>query len=235
MKWVRDNTRRFQHRPYYAQHEIDVQCEDIVSRFLKSKEGPPSYPISTDDLTVMIEQGVSTLDLYANLSAEGPDIEGLSEFRRGSKPSVRIARYLSEQPSRENRLRSTLAHEYGHVIFHTFLWMMQGDGQPLKARRRRAPRCQRSRIIVAPQSDWMEWQAGYAGGALLMPITHLKELVADSLHEWGLFRRVEADTDRHKELVERISEAFGVSKDAAKTRLHKLGYVVPAAEPVAQG
>ena len=228
MKWLRDNTRRFQRRPYYAQQEIDVQCEDIVARFFKGEGGTPSYPISTDDLTVMIEQDVSSLDLYANLVAEGRDIEGVSEFRRGRKPSVRIAKYLSEQPSRENRLRSTLAHEYGHVVFHTFLWMIDGDGRPLNARRRRSPRCHRSRILLAPQSDWMEWQAGYAGGALLMPITHLKELVADSLHEWGLFTSVEADTDRHKELIGRITEAFAVSKDAAKTRLNKLGYVAPA-------
>ena len=229
MKWVRDNTRRFQRRSYYAQQEIDVQCEAVVARFFKGKGGTPSYPISTDDLTVMIEQDVSSLDLYANLAAEGRDIEGVSEFRRSRKPSVRIARYLSEQPSRENRLRSTLAHEHGHVVFHTFLWMIDSDGWPLNARRRRSPRCQRSRILLAPQSDWMEWQAGYADGALLMPITHIKELVTDSLHEWSLFRNVQADTDRHKELIGRIAEAFAVSKDAAKTRLQKLDYVAPAA------
>ena len=229
MKWVRDNTGRFQRRPYYAQQEIDVHCEDMVARFLKGKGSSPSYPISTDDLTVMVEREVSDLDIYANLSAEGHDVEGVTEFRRGCKPSVRIARYLSEQASRENRFRSTLAHEYGHVVFHNFLWMMDGDGRPLNARRRRAPRCRRARILVAPQADWMEWQAGYAGGAMLMGITHLKGLVSDSLHEWGLFRRVEADTERHKELIGRVAEAFAVSKDAARTRLHKLGYVTPAA------
>ena len=234
MKWVRDNTRRFQQRPYFDQQEIDLQCEDIVARFMKSRGGSPSYPISTDDLTVMIEQDVSDLDLYANLSGEGRGVEGVSEFHRRNKPSVRIAKYLSHQPSRENRLRSTLAHEYGHVVFHSFLWAMDGDGQRSNARRRPPPRCRRARIVAAPQSDWMEWQAGYAGGALLMPITRLTGLVADSLREWGLFTRVEADTNDHKKLIGRISEAFAVSKDAAKMRLHKLGYVTPAAERTAQ-
>ena len=83
--------------------------------------------------------------------------------------------------------------------------MIDSDGRPLNARRRRSPRCQRSRLLLAPQSDWMEWQAGYAGGALLMPITHIKELIG------------------------RIAEAFAVSKDAAKTRLQKLDYVAPTA------
>lgn len=62
-----------------------------------------------------------------------------------------------------------------------------------------------------------------------MAITHLKELVADTLHQWCLVRRVEADADRHNELIERIAKAFAVSNDAAKTRLHKLGYVVSTA------
>ena len=238
MKWVRDTTRRFERRPFFDQQEIDLQCEDIVTWFMQSRGGAVSYPMSTDDLTVMIEQDVSDLDLYANLSDEGRGVEGVSEFHRGRKPSVRIANYLSQQPSRKNRLRSTLAHEYGHVVFHTFLWKMDGGVKRTNARRRlppRSPRCRRARIVVAPLSDWMEWQAGYAGGALLMPITRLTGLVTDSLREWGLIRRVRASSDHHKELVRRIAEAFAVSEDAAKTRLNKLGYVAPAAEPAAQG
>ena len=226
MKWVRDNTRRFQRRPYYAQHEIDDQCEDIVARFLKSKGGSPSYPMSTDDLTVMIERDVSNLDLYANLSAEGRDVEGVTEFHpRAGKPSMRLARYLSARPSRENRLRSTLAHEYGHVIFHTFLWMIDGDGRPPKARRRRFPRCRRSRILLAPQSDWMEWQAGYAGGALLMPLTPLRDLVAGAFTEWGEAPTVELGSSHYLSIVDRVSATFAVSGDAAGVRLKKLGYV----------
>ena len=58
---------------------------------MKRRGGSPSYPILTDDLTVMIEQDVSDLDLSANLSAEGRGIEGISEFHRRKKPSVRIA------------------------------------------------------------------------------------------------------------------------------------------------
>ena len=124
MKWVRDPTGRFQRRPYYAQHEIDVHCEDVVLRFLRDMDRPLGRPLSTDDLTVLVERDVSELDLYANLSGEGRDVEGVTEFHPKRRPAVRIAKYLSEQPSRENRLRSTLAHEYGHMVFHNFLWTL---------------------------------------------------------------------------------------------------------------
>ena len=229
MKWVRDRTRRFQWRPYYAQQEIDDHCDDIVSRFLRSKYGARRYPISTDDLTVMIERDVSDLDLYANLSAEGRDIEGVTEFHRKKKPSVRIATYLSAQPSRENRLRSTLAHEYGHVVFHNFLWTLDPHRAPLSSKLPRSPRCRRAKIIASPQTDWIEWQAGYAGGGLLMPIGAVSELVEESFREWGIVKRIEPGTGHHRELVERVAEAFAVSKDAAETRLLKVSYVAPSA------
>ena len=228
MKWVRDRSRRFEQRPYYAQEEIDVHCQDVMMGFLRAKNGRGEFPISTDDLTVLIEQSVSELDLYANLSSEGRDVEGVTEFHRKAKPSVRVARYLSDDASRENRLRSTLAHEYGHVMFHGFVWNMDPTKKPANSKRRRSPRCRRARIVTAPQTDWMEWQAGYAGGALLMPVTRVKEIVGETFASWGVSRRVEAGTMRHTELVGRIAEAFGVSKDAAKTRLLKLGFVVEA-------
>ena len=93
MKWVRDNTRRFQRRPYYAQQEIDVQCEDVVARFFKGKGGTPSYPISTDDLTVMIEQDVSSLDLYAiwqlrDATSRGSASSAAAESRRCASPGT---------------------------------------------------------------------------------------------------------------------------------------------------
>ncbi len=228
MKWLRDRSGRFEQRPYYDQHELDAQCEDIVEAFLRERNGAVTYPLTTDDLTVMIERDVAALDLYANLAGEGRAVEGVTEFRRRQKPSVRIAKYLSESASRENRLRSTLAHEYAHVVFHGFLWTLEGAGRKPGQRRPLYRRCRRSRVVAAPQTDWMEWQAGYAGGALLMPITPLRAIVEQSLAESGGGRLVEDKTGRHGALVQRVAEGFAVSRDAAAFRISKLGYVVPA-------
>ena len=227
MRWVHDRSRRFDRRPFYAQHELDAQCEQIVCGFLKSKNGSAVYPVTTDDLTVMIERDVAELDLYARLGSEGRGVEGVTEFRRRQKPSVRIAKYLSESPARENRLRSTLAHEYAHVIFHGFLWALEDRLRKPGAAQPHYRRCRRSQVITAPQSDWMEWQAGYAGGALLMPITPLREIVEPALSGWRAGRMVRTGTEHHTELVERVAAAFAVSKDAARVRLMKLGYAVP--------
>ena len=228
MKWVRDRARRFERRPFYAQHELDAQCEEIVEDFLRGKYGSVDYPITTDDLTVMIERDVAELDLYANLAGEERSVEGVTEFRYKQKPSVRIAKYLSESPVRQNRLRSTLAHEYAHVVFHGFLWELDKSGRKPGPTRPHYRRCRTSRVIESPQTDWMEWQAGYASGALLMPITTLRETVESSLLELSIGRLVQSGTDHHSEIVDRVAETFSVSKDAARVRLMKLGFVAPA-------
>lgn len=130
VKWVIDSTSYFGPRPHYDQDELDNECEWTVSGFLKRRHGEVLFPISTDNLSVMIEQDTSDLDLYADLSGAGIDVDGLTDFFLDKKPVVKIARDLSLESRRRNRLRTTLAHEYGHVKFHSFLWNFGFDKNP---------------------------------------------------------------------------------------------------------
>ena len=93
----------------------------MITRFLRDKYGKVEFPVKTDDLAVLIEQKAS-IDSYADLSEEGADVEGVTEFGPGKRPMVKIAGFLSVAPNMENRLRTTLTHEYGHVHFHEFLF-----------------------------------------------------------------------------------------------------------------
>src|SRR3989304_1571346 len=101
MKWIRDNTGRFPHRPFYEEREIDYECEAVITKFLIEKYKSVSYPINTNDLTVLLEQIAGELDLYADLSNYGTDVEGVTEFFSNKKPKVLISRELSEQSHRE--------------------------------------------------------------------------------------------------------------------------------------
>ncbi len=246
MRWVTDDTGRFRWRPYYDQEELDIECERIVSGFLKRKYGEIHFPISTDDLTVMIEQDTSELDLYADISAEGEDIEGLTDFFPHKKPAVKIAAELSLDDERYHRLRITLAHEYGHVRFHTFLWDYNYTGKTtidinrkLSNQRQKYNnfrkkylheqetkavfRCKQSYMINVPNSDWMEWQASYACEAFLMPFSVIRNLFLKKTDKWGIFNRISCETGQAIEMTSLVSEAFDVSSDIACTRLFKLG------------
>jgi len=103
MRWVRDTTGRFPRRPHYEQHELDAACDELVGARAEPK-------LSTDALMVLIERHAADLDLYADLSAEGADVEAVTDFVPGERPRVRISARLSESPRREHRLRTTLAH-----------------------------------------------------------------------------------------------------------------------------
>jgi hypothetical protein len=267
MKWVDDTSGRFRKRPYYTQAELDNECEEIVTGYLGKKYGVIRFPLSTDDLTVMIERDTSDLDLYADLSGEGEDIEGLTDFFPHKRPAVRIARELSLESAGYHRLRTTLAHEYGHVKFHNFLWdFTYQETSPVKMAKKLSQqrrklervrekfsqenggvdsgsisniktgpvdnpeaayvfRCRQSRILDAPVWDWMEWQASYVGGAILMPLSALRNVVRDKVKSWDGQGELPADSEREQELITVVAEKFDVSGDAVKVRLSKLGYL----------
>src|ERR1700730_9789408 len=166
MKWVRDATGRFPKRPHYLPEELDAECEEIVRGFLLDRYGSVEYPIRTDDLTVLLERDAEDLDLYADLSKEEGQVEGVTDFRLGKKPRVKIAARLSNAPNLENRLRTTLTHEYGHVRFHDLLYQVEskpaslfdklGDNAEPSGQ---AHRCKRDSMQSLSERDWMEWQA----------------------------------------------------------------------------
>jgi hypothetical protein len=225
MIWVTDKTGRFAQRPHYTEQELDIECDKIVSTFLRKRHGDVSFPISTDDLTCLIEEKAD-FDSYADLTAEGDDVEGVTEFRSGRRPIVRISCALAEAVNRDNRLRTTLTHEYGHVHFHRFLFEELSRQSQLFAGPAPAPvnRCHRQNIEHASKTDWLEWQAGHCSGALLMPLTALLEGVRLFSSSRGCgYRELGAYSRDGILLVEHVSKTFRVSEQAARVRLLKRG------------
>lgn len=232
VRHVKDRTGRFAERPHFSEDELDAECEQIISQFLHGLHGVTNYPVTTDDLTKLIEAHTADLDLYADLSGLGEDVEGLTEFRPGEKPRVRISRLLTEDLRRENRFRTTLTHEFGHVHFHNYLWdastrqsNLFGTGQYSDE----SMTCKRETIIGAHKTDWMEWQAGYACGAILMPITAVKRLVADIFQNHGIYASVKPDSVHGRTLIASMVKAFRVSDEAASVRLSQLNFLSAAA------
>ena len=224
VKYVPDKTGRFSQRPHYRPEELDRECEGIITKFLKDRHGKVEFPVTTDDLTVLIEQAVDDLDPYADLSVYGIEVEGVTEFQPGRKPTVKIAEGLATDGRRENRLRTTLTHEYGHVHFHTYLWEVEPPGPDLFRQNLNANKqiCKRENILDAGQTDWMEWQAGYVCGSLLMPASHVRRLVGAYQEESNLFGAADVAGPHGRALIHILQRHFQVSADAARVRLLKL-------------
>jgi IrrE N-terminal-like domain len=233
MRYVADRTGRFSERPHYKPQELDVIFERIVVEFLRGRHGDARFPITTEELTVLIENDVDDLDPYADLSGYGNEVEGVTEFVPGRLPRVRIAGELAGNENRENRYRTTLTHEFGHVRLHGYLFeVARASGSFFdSSSKANVIVCKRETIITAPQTDWMEWQAGYACGAILMPARYARASVAAYRERAGLSGPVPAATKHGQAMIDGIVEAFQVSRDAARVRLSVLGILgVPVGE-----
>jgi len=211
VEWRRDRTGRFEEYPHLEPGEIDSQCESMVRSFLAKRRGVV-FPITTDELAVLIEQLVDDLDHAATLP---DDIEGRTLFAPAGKPSVEINSNL-QAPHYSNRLRTTLAHELGHVVLHNFMWAFV----PLNTARQ--PVCNRDAMFEAGPLDWMEWQAGYASCSFLIPKGPLEKVVGRASNQW-----LPADSDPALKMITDVCGAFEVSEQAARYRLTKLTYLMP--------
>jgi hypothetical protein len=233
MKLVKDTTGRFAERPHYVAAELDRECEKIICEFLKQRHGVATFPVSTDDLTSLIETEADDLDLYADLSEYGPNVEGVTIFVPGGRPKVKISSSLSEDPSRENRLRTTLTHEYGHVHFHNYLFDQPAKSIELFAASTTAAGvrpgkdvtqvCKRDTILDARAYDWMEWQAGHVCGAILMPASKVRRLAKERLGEAVTASTLNIASAQAAAVMEAVQHAYKVSRDAARVRLLRLG------------
>ena len=227
IQMVSDSTGRFPERPHYRPQELDNECEKLITRFLRTLYGEVRFPVRTDDLTKLIERDADNLDLYADLENLGSSVEAVTMFHPRRKPVVQVSAELSNNPRYENRLRTTLTHEYGHVHFHAYLWNMRPSNVGRFTFRAEAGpmHCKRESMLSAPEIDWMEWQAGYVSGALLMPRSHLGKLVTEHQKQKGLPRSMSADSAHAEALVAMLVDAYQVSEEAARVRLTKLGYL----------
>lgn len=225
VKMVRDNTGRFAQRPFYTAGELDRECEQIISAFLTARHGNFRLPIETDELSILIEQHDASLDSSVDLSDFGQDVEGMTAFYPDRNPEVSISDRLANDSRRENRLRTTLAHEFGHVHFHRHLWAEKFTMGRLFDRRSTENKviCKRDSILDAKETDWMEWQAGYVSGAILMPVGPLRRFVSDFCGKRGLHATVSLASDPGRQIMNDVMTWFSVSEDAARVRLLKLG------------
>jgi len=218
--WVPDRTGRFRRRPHYEPAELDRELGGLVVDFLRARHGSARFPISTDDLTVLVEQH-AVLDPYADLSDEGVEVEGVTYFRQ-PRPLVRIAARLSTDPRMHNRYRTTLTHELTHVRVHSFLWAFDDPSQVLlkDVPASDGPRCNRDAILRPASADWMEWQAAHGCGALLMPATEVHALLRSLQLGTPPIPAVGPAAER---TLRAVMAGFEVSEEAARVRLFKLG------------
>jgi Zn-dependent peptidase ImmA (M78 family) len=212
-------------RPYKSEEEMDNECEAFVRHFLSlSFDTALTVPLPTDLLTNMIEEYAERLDLYADLR---PDVEGHTEISAHARPWVGINRSLSAASHRINRLRSTLAHELYHTVFHAPFYQEKFKQGDLFAKAAEHIVCTRDTILASQKLarvDWREWQAAYGAGALLIPITMLRQVVHEHSAMHGLPPYLEG-SENAQALVATVASFCEVSQESVVVRLKQKGVI----------
>jgi Zn-dependent peptidase ImmA (M78 family) len=226
-RFIRDRVGGLSWRPYKTEHEIEAECERLLRHYFDlERSAMLPVPLSTDDLTCLIEAAAERLDLYADLAA---DVEGLTEISRNHRPFVRINRLLSAASYRHNRLRSTLAHECYHLYFHAPLYQEARQQLELFTSCGELIQCARSTVLAGAPGDWREWQAAYGAGALLMPASRLEPLAHDLVRCYGT-PPYQLGSQSGLEVIRRVASDFAVSQDAARVRLMQQGLLTSSSD-----
>ena len=156
---------------------------------------------------------------------------GFSEFGPKGVRAVYVAKSLDEDKSiaGQRRLRSTIAHEAGHCLLHTHLFVLS-ETLPLFADNTNpnAPKvlCRDlgsdAGVTRSYNGEWWEFQANLAMGHLLMPTPLTKKAVKPYLKPAGNLGAIllpEHDLDNASRA---LAEVFDVNPVVARIRLEKL-------------
>lgn len=225
IRWLADPTRRFSRRPHYSQDEIELMCEDLIASYFEVRKRPRELPLTTSTLSKILEQHAEHCDFSRDLSPFGDDVEGLTRFRQDRKPVVYISAKIRETKYSRRR-RMTMAHELGHVRLHDVLFQDSPAMELFADLNESTPTyCKRS--TIARGGDWMEWQASYAAGAILMPSAQLRAVLDEESARLGVVGVLQHDDVRSYLLANTVCAAFDVSGEAARVRLLQKGYIAP--------
>lgn len=202
----------------------------IVPHIRKRRPADQLFPVTTDDLTTLLEEHVDQLDLYDDLTHYGSGVEGLTLFSFGKRPTVRIAPELSEATNK-NRLKSTIAHELGHVVLHDPMFQSRNQSGLFDASTTAYQVSFRDGDSSASQSDIYEYQAWFFCRALLMPHSEVGRLIQERRNVSGHISDIWHESALGHEIVHSLALHFGVSEALARIHLIKIGALSKDAPP----
>jgi hypothetical protein len=221
MKPFRTTTGPFLERPYFTDQQIESTCLDA----LRSVQLLPDIP-----QPIRIDRFVEKKFVSPSYEPLPDGVLGMTKFGKDGVQAIIIAEALDQDQSRssERRIRTTLAHEAGHCLFHTYLFALSTPGRSLFGDFSEPDKpkvlCRDEGVAGAGSSyngHWWEYQANKAIGALLLPTPLVDAALSDLMLTSGLgFHSF--DHSRSEEAVRLLAEVFDVNPAVARIRLSEL-------------
>lgn len=217
----------FRERPYFSSDEI----ERISNEALRS-EG--LYPDSPEPIRIerLIEKKFGVSPIYESLRG---GILGYTKFGPNGVEQIVVSRELEEQSNAvsQKRLNTTLAHEVGHGLLHSHLFVLAASTLSLFDD---SSDVEETRILCRNQTvaggtgsrrseydgRWWEFQANQAMGALLLPKELVHKCIESLLENLGSFGLKRLPDSAKEQAVHKLADCFDVNPAVARIRINNL-------------
>lgn len=221
MKNYRTKKGPFSERPYYKDDEIENICADALRQVGLLPSIPE--PIRIDRF---IEKRFSVVPSYESLPG---GILGLTRFGSNGVQDVVVDEALDgdQTISGQRRVRATLAHEAGHCLLHTHLFVLCNSAQSLfgdfsePAKPKILCRGENVEQTSGYSGEWWEFQANRTIGALLVPASLTTEALKNFMRK-STIGLTYMDYDRLEEASRHLSEVFDVNPAVSRIRITQL-------------
>lgn len=230
MKLWRDPTSPWRTRLHFDPEEFEVMMDD-----LRLRTGSDCFTSGRGvDIDFVLLKALEIEPDFVDLP-EG--IMGRTLFHPDGRAEVQVSRKLADQAETNDtgrrRLRTTLAHESGHVACHRSLFLRDTESLSLFAgddQDTRPPIMCRGESIRPSRytGEWWEYQANQCMAAVLFPRELFRNHVSLVLRELGRPSFEDAVCGGVAEnALRQLSKTFDVSMQATVLRLEALGYLPP--------
>jgi len=211
-------------RPFFADDEFErIAQEELLGAGLLPSE-PQAVRVER-----FIEKRFRVTPQYEALT---PGLLGYTEFGPEGVRAIIVSRDLSEDGARvaERRINTTLAHEAGHGLLHTHLFVLDSFPRDLFEN---AEDVGSTRILCRQENEesvprrkydgrWWEVQANRMMGALLLPRKLVGTALTDLMVARGALGALVLPDDVREEAKHRLSDAFDVNPIVAQIRMNQL-------------
>lgn len=211
----------FDERVWYKHSEMEKICLNA----LRSVDLLSSSPSPTR-IDRFIEKRFNIVPKYEHLT---DGVLGFTKFGENGVESIVIAKALDldQKIQSSRRINTTMAHEAGHGLFHSHLFINKGKGlfENLQEKPKVMCRDELTNAIINGRNTydgkWWEYQANVAIGALLLPRPLAEEVIEPFTVTEGLCLKV-LDKTKYSDAVMSLSETFDVNPAVAKIRLSEI-------------
>ena len=238
MRSSRDHRNPWGKRLYFEPHEFETMMKDLLLR-----AGPDVF---VEGSGVDVDRVLlAAFELEADYVSLPDGVLGRSLFLADGSAQIEVSRELADEAETDTvarrRLRTTLAHECGHVACHRMLFLADTETISLfpsgevQEEEKPAILCRENTVASGYSGEWWEYQANQCMACLLLPRYLLVPRFKAVLTGVGA-RSFEQAAKQAKDvdIVRSLANMFDVSWQTLLYRLEELGFI-PNRDQLDQG